>query len=233
MNLDRCIEQLLLNYKVDLAPMGHIFADKLIDSLSNSPNVKVNTNKVEFLAYDGRNVEFDFIGTFDDYLLLFEFKSITIPYSDKEFFVKERTIKEGVEQVNRRCCIVHNDWDKIINLVNIVYSFKIFYDPYIGVIKCERSTQSVQHAEHPTVSEFIAYLESPVTTSFIHKCFEEVENIQPCFEEDIPIAFCELSLKEDPFKKIIETKIAPKKKAGRNEACPCNSGKKYKKCCGK
>ena len=29
-----------------------------------------------------------------------------------------------------------------------------------------------------------------------------------------------------------ETKIA-EKKVGRNEPCPCGSGKKYKKCCGK
>ena len=25
----------------------------------------------------------------------------------------------------------------------------------------------------------------------------------------------------------------PKKKVGRNELCPCGSGKKYKKCCGR
>jgi SWIM/SEC-C metal-binding protein len=30
----------------------------------------------------------------------------------------------------------------------------------------------------------------------------------------------------------IKTKIA-EKKVGRNESCPCGSGKKYKKCCGK
>ena len=28
-------------------------------------------------------------------------------------------------------------------------------------------------------------------------------------------------------------KITNKKKVGRNEPCPCGSGKKYKKCCGK
>jgi len=30
----------------------------------------------------------------------------------------------------------------------------------------------------------------------------------------------------------VKTKIA-EKKVGRNESCPCGSGKKYKKCCGK
>ncbi len=35
-----------------------------------------------------------------------------------------------------------------------------------------------------------------------------------------------------PFE-ITETYVRPTPKIGRNEPCPCNSGKKYKKCCGK
>lgn len=31
----------------------------------------------------------------------------------------------------------------------------------------------------------------------------------------------------------IEKDYALKKKVGRNELCPCGSGKKYKKCCGR
>ncbi|MFQ7436849.1 MAG: SEC-C metal-binding domain-containing protein [Ruminococcus sp.] len=27
--------------------------------------------------------------------------------------------------------------------------------------------------------------------------------------------------------------MSPRKKVGRNDPCPCGSGKKYKKCCGK
>ena len=29
-----------------------------------------------------------------------------------------------------------------------------------------------------------------------------------------------------------DPRIVPRKKVGRNEPCPCGSGKKYKKCCG-
>ncbi len=49
-------------------------------------------------------------------------------------------------------------------------------------------------------------------------------------------------LGQNPYKKQIEnrkkdnkakSKHAPKKEVGRNDPCPCGSGKKYKKCCGK
>ena len=33
------------------------------------------------------------------------------------------------------------------------------------------------------------------------------------------------------FKEILETGLDSNKKVGRNEKCPCGSGKKYKKCC--
>ena len=275
MNLNRCVEMLLLNNNVDLSPIGHIFANMLIQSLEKSVNIKVNTNKIEFLAYDGRDVEFDFIGTFDDYLLLFEFKSVTVPYGEKEFFKKENTIKEGVAQVNRRCDIVQNDWDKISRLVNIdlpstpydkdkiiklvctnIFDFtsleydgvkivdqstllKFFIDPFVEVVSIEKCASNVKYAERlwkgsqPTVTEFLSYLEKPSTIEFIQVCLKEKEQVYPCFKEDIPLAFYCLSVIEDPFKKIIETKLKTKKKTGRNETCFCNSGMKFKKCCGK
>jgi SWIM/SEC-C metal-binding protein len=47
-------------------------------------------------------------------------------------------------------------------------------------------------------------------------------------EPDKPEDITDLEILLDPPK----TKIA-EKKIGRNESCPCGSGKKYKKCCGK
>jgi SWIM/SEC-C metal-binding protein len=47
-------------------------------------------------------------------------------------------------------------------------------------------------------------------------------------EPDKPENITELEILLNPVK----TKIADKK-VGRNEPCPCGSGKKYKKCCGK
>ncbi len=47
-------------------------------------------------------------------------------------------------------------------------------------------------------------------------------------EPDKPEDITDLEILLNPLK----TKIA-EKKVGRNEPCPCGSGKKYKKCCGK
>jgi SWIM/SEC-C metal-binding protein len=47
-------------------------------------------------------------------------------------------------------------------------------------------------------------------------------------EPDKPEDITDLEILLNPAK----PKIAPKK-AGRNAPCPCGSGKKYKKCCGK
>ena len=47
-------------------------------------------------------------------------------------------------------------------------------------------------------------------------------------EPDKPEDITALEILLNPLK----TKIA-EKKVGRNEPCPCESGKKYKKCCGK
>ena len=47
-------------------------------------------------------------------------------------------------------------------------------------------------------------------------------------EPDKPEDIRDLEILLNPLK----TKIA-EKKVGRNEPCPCGSGKKYKKCCGK
>ena len=38
---------------------------------------------------------------------------------------------------------------------------------------------------------------------------------------------------EEPLPPPVETIRAEKKSVGRNDPCPCGSGKKYKKCCGK
>jgi SWIM/SEC-C metal-binding protein len=47
-------------------------------------------------------------------------------------------------------------------------------------------------------------------------------------EPDKPEDITDLEILLNPLK----TRIA-EKKVGRNEPCPCGSGKKYKKCCGK
>ena len=136
MNIERCIEKNLQNFDVDLSPVGPQFEKKLIDHLKDIKGINVNTNHIKFDAYDGRHVEFDFLGTLEDYLLLFEFKSVLIPYDENEVYKREQVIKEGVEQVNRRCDIVQHDWDIIRSMVNIDLPIVPYSDDKIIKIVC-------------------------------------------------------------------------------------------------
>ena len=63
-----------------------------------------------------------------------------------------------------------------------------------------------------------------VSSIFEEKGWKFIIELEPDKPEDIT----DLDILLNPQKtKIVE------KKVGRNEPCPCGSGKKYKKCCGK
>ena len=69
-------------------------------------------------------------------LLLFEFKSVLIPYDESEVLKREGVIKEGVEQIKRRCEIVKYDWDKIRENVNISLPEKTYPEDRIIKLVC-------------------------------------------------------------------------------------------------
>ncbi|WBW98836.1 hypothetical protein [Oceanirhabdus sp. W0125-5] len=131
MNLERIIEMLLSNFKVNIARIGTDFENRIKLILSYVNGIKVNTSKIEFFASDGRDIEFDFIGTFDDHLLLWEFKAMTVPYSAKKHLECKKTIMEGVDQIERRSRIIKTDWKKIKELANIELPEEPFSDDKI------------------------------------------------------------------------------------------------------
>jgi hypothetical protein len=68
---------------------------------------------------------------------------------------------------------------------------------------------------------------------------EVLKTLNPNYEKEANLPQGSLSLggikmvfKEDLPKQVKTTKISTEK-VGRNDPCPCGSGKKYKKCCGK
>ena len=117
----------------------------------------------------------------------------------------------------------------------------IFTDPFVAIYSKESRMTEVLSAEFlwkdgkPSVSEFMAYLKKPVTIGQITECLEDEMKIIPAFEDDYLIAFEDVCLSKDPFRETINQKrqIKKEKKIYPNEPCPCGSGKKYKKCCGK
>ena len=100
---------------------------------------------------------------------------------------------------------------------------------------------------HPTVLNFLNYLEMP---SMLKEFYENIElnysQIIKIQKDDKNLFIMDYYLKENPYNKYFELALkyknkksntndktyVKKRKIGRNQLCPCGSGKKYKKCCG-
>lgn len=65
------------------------------------------------------------------------------------------------------------------------------------------------------------------TENIIRHVVELLKNID---EEELASQYAQVERKQNDFGKKKPTKVI---KVGRNDPCPCGSGKKYKKCCGK
>ncbi|MDK2585330.1 hypothetical protein QOZ83_05590 [Romboutsia sedimentorum] len=113
MNVERVIEKVLSKTDNNLSDKGTNMENYMKKCISKSPYVEVNKSDIKFMAYDGRYVEFDFLGVFEGKLLLIEMKCRTTPYSSKEIMDKEGVLKEVVDQVNRRVNVIQNNWDEI------------------------------------------------------------------------------------------------------------------------
>lgn len=119
LNVPRIIEQQLGVWEKDISDKGVYFENVIRELVSINPNMKINTNQIKFTAYDGKEVEFDFIGIFENDIYLMEMKCLKKPYSDRELKDRQRVVDEGIEQIVRRANVIKNDWEHIRQLVNI------------------------------------------------------------------------------------------------------------------
>lgn len=118
-NIERVIESQLKKNNVDISSIGTKFENKMRFVLSLVENMYVNTNKIEYIAFDGKDIEFDFLAMFDGYLLLWEFKATTSSYGAKEVYDNFKSVKHGIEQIERRSISLKIDWEKVRSLTNI------------------------------------------------------------------------------------------------------------------
>lgn len=280
MNMVRIIQMLTTEFDIDISDKGNEFERNLRFTLAFNHHIKVNTNKIEFKAYDGKDIEFDFIGMFEDHLMVIEFKHLKLPFSEKQYKNSFDTIKFGIEQVNRRVNVIKNDWalikercsfvlpekplddSKIIKLVcTNIFNFSTIQRDGVGIIDSsslikffmapeikaysvgqqvdEFFKRNLWNNNSPTVAEFKDYLKCPIAVEPYENCYEEdYKPIQKVNDDDHNIAFFDYNLVKDPYEflyDIIKNPSGQTKniKIKRNSPCPCASGKKYKKCCGK
>ncbi|MFC5711957.1 YecA family protein [Thalassorhabdus alkalitolerans] len=274
MNIVRVVEWISSRWNKEISVKGKVFEKDLRYILSFNPFLKVNNNEIKFIATDGKEVQFDFIAEFDDYLLLIEFKHVKHAFSDYDKKEILKTIDEGVEQVNRRVDVIKNDWreirercsfelpqippkeEKIIKLVctnNIDFSstirdgvqiidssslLKFFMSPDVKGISIASEINESQYKklwkkDYPTVEEFKAFLNEPVAIQPYIDCYKKTYIPVPTINKsDNKIYMLDLQLIKDPYAKFnTQIESRKRKKIGRNDSCPCESGVKYKKCC--
>lgn len=148
-NLDRVIERQFLRYDKDVSAVGHAFERNFIQTLKKGystglldfkrkaiPNFAVNENKIEFTAFDGKDIEFDVIAVLGDYLILTELKAVMTSYDLCDLEKRKKNIKEAIEQLHRRADSVKYDWKKIKEQSSIELPEVPFDEEHIILVAC-------------------------------------------------------------------------------------------------
>lgn len=151
-NLDRAIERQFIRFNKNVSEVGHKFEKSFIDSLSRGylqgimnlqrkkiPNFEVNTNKIEFVAFDGKDIEFDMIAMLGDYIILTELKAVMSSYDLDDLERRKKNVKEAIEQLHRRTESLKYDWDKIRSMVSIDLPEKPIDHDHIILVVCTDS----------------------------------------------------------------------------------------------
>lgn len=149
MNLDRAIERQFIRFEKNMAEVGHIFEKKFIESLKRGystgpfdfhykaiPNFAVNTNTVTYVAFDGKDIEFDAISVLGDYLILTELKAVMSSYDLNDLEKRKKNIIEAIEQLHRRAESVRYDWEKIRANASIHLPDHPFDQEHIILVVC-------------------------------------------------------------------------------------------------
>lgn len=119
LNIVRMIEQQIEEWDVKISKKGFAFENEIRAFLKFCPELVVNTMPIKFDAFDDKPAEFDFLGLFEDKILLIEMKCLSKQYSSKEYYLREKEVLYGVEQVKRRVEVLKHDWEKVKELANI------------------------------------------------------------------------------------------------------------------
>ncbi|WP_246187659.1 YecA family protein [Ornithinibacillus caprae] len=115
---------------------------------------------------------------------------------------------------------------------------RFFLDPNFEQIEVHGEEHTVINVESlynekPSSMELIEYLKLPFAVKpYFSNLVEEPQQLLMLSEHSNRIAFKDYIIRKNPFEK--SSRIKPStKKIGRNDMCPCDSGKKYKRCCGR
>lgn len=148
-NPDRYIERQFIRYKKDVSATGRDFENYFISTLKNGyldssfdlkhkaiPNFTLNENKIEYMAFDGKAIEFDVVAVLGDYLILTELKAVMTSYELSELETRKLNVYEAIDQLHRRKESIKYDWEKFKEKASIPLPELPFDDDHIILIAC-------------------------------------------------------------------------------------------------
>lgn len=205
-NLDRFIERQFIRFNKNVAEVGHIFEQEFINKLKRGyskritdfehndiPNFSLNTNKVKYDAFDGREIEYDVISVLGDYLILTELKAVMTSYDLNDLEKRKENVKEAIQQLNRRKESVRYDWDKFKELVSIELPENPYDDDHIILVACT-DTYDYTPLKYSNVfitddSSYLKYFTNPyVDVIEKHPKLATIQNVKSIWKKGYPDA---------------------------------------------
>jgi hypothetical protein len=115
-NIDviRLFESHFSQWKITFRDRGPIFEESIRNKLKKL-NIPVVPHSIKFNASDGKEVQYDVVSWFKNYLILIEAKCLRIPHSAVDLYYCWNETLKGVEQLKRRKNLIKTDWKKFKN----------------------------------------------------------------------------------------------------------------------
>jgi hypothetical protein len=162
----------------------------------------------------------------------------------KELFDTKLERKRSVAWSNLACCSVDLHPEELIEEIEKSFELGLVDDAYISLQNVKETLKEKQEdcLEILHTDPYLTYIEDTIDELEGWACFDKNDQKEDKLVEDLFENAAELipQAEVDQFRKRQESYYQPESepvrtepKIGRNQPCPCGSGKKYKKCCGK
>lgn len=174
-------------------------------------------------------------------ILVCELKWLVEPDSTTEIFARIQDLEHGCKQMSDILCYANSFCQEFCN--RVFGTTKLTNVPKIVGCVVSKKGIRVEHSEVPVIS-LQALTDILKCSGGSDKAFESIERMEylmpapsnfeyglqtVCYAGytfEIPALIKDNSVAQKTYKRV-------GRKIGRNEPCPCGSGKKYKKCCGR
>ena len=118
MNIGRIFEHHLGQWDLGFDDRGPVFEDDIRQML-RSNGIDVASKPIKLMANDHKQLEYDVMAVFNDYLLIIEAKCLRNPYSPSDRFRAWREIRKGINQLCRGRKLLNSHWDQIKRVADI------------------------------------------------------------------------------------------------------------------